>query len=182
MANFFTKIITSLFSNDSKSEIKSETHLENKNDKLLDFEINEEDREKYGWDEVFYATFSDDINKMLMVVDIKTIPINRHYLLQTIVNHSYKLRKEDKYKDICLKYAEQHLKELDEIIPVLLGKGQLPRVTTFQHYSTVLTDEGEFEKAIKVCELAISLGFDDGTKGGYQSRIERINKKKLSVK
>ena len=87
MANFFTKIITSLFSNDSKSETKSEIHLENKNDKLLDFEINEEDREKYGWDEVFYATFSDDINKMLMVVDIKTIPINRHYLLQTIVNN-----------------------------------------------------------------------------------------------
>ena len=116
MPNFFTKIISSFTNKEVKPELKVEIQLENKNmkDDLFDFKIDERDRLKHGWDEVFYATFSDDLNKMLRVVDMKTIPINRHHLLQTIVNHSYKLRKEDKYREMCLKYAEQHLKEFDE--------------------------------------------------------------------
>lgn len=113
---------------------------------------------------------------MLKVVDVKTIPINRHHLLQTIVNHSYKLRDQDKYRDICLKYAEQHLKEFDEIMPILLKNDQPTRVSTFQLYSTVLTEIGDFDNAIKVCEKAISYGLKDGTKGCYLGRIERIKK------
>ncbi len=184
MPNFFTKIISSFTNKEVKPELKVEIQIENKNikDDLFDFKIDERDRLKHGWDEVFYATFSDDLNKMLRVVDMKTIPINRHFLLQTIVNHSYKLRKEDKYREMCLKYAEQHLKEFDEIAPVLLSKNQPTRVSTFQNYSTVLTEIGKFEEAIKVCEMAISYGLNDGTKGNYVGRIEKINKKILSIK
>lgn len=177
MANLFTKILTSLFSNDEKSRTKADVSIENKIDNLFDFEIDEENRLKHGWDEVFYATFSDDLNKMLKVVDVKTTPLNRHFLLQTIVNQTYKLRKADKYRDMCLKYAEQHLNEFDEIIPILLSKGQPTRVSTFQHYSTILTEIEKFENAIKVCEIAISYGLKDGTKGCYLGRIERIKKK-----
>jgi hypothetical protein len=34
-----------------------------------------------------------------------------------------------------------------------------------------------FDAAIHVCELAKSFGLIDGTKGGYDQRIERIRKK-----
>ena len=55
--------------------------------------------------------------------------------------------------------------------------GVLPRVSTFQHYAAVLAERGEFERAVHVCEAAIAFGLHDGTKGGYEGRIERIKKK-----
>jgi hypothetical protein len=145
----------------------------------VDEEINKENSVKYGWDKVFYATSSNNLDKMLSVTELETTPQNRHYLLQSIVAQTYKLRTEEKYKAICIEFSEKHLKEFSVMAPKLTDKNNtgLPRVSTFQHYSTLLTELGEFEKAISVCELAISFGLDDGTKGGYESRIERINKK-----
>ena len=58
----------------------------------------------------------------------------------------------------------------------------LPRVPTFQHYATLLTERGQFERVIQVCESAIGFGLDDGTKGGYKGRIERIKKKAAARK
>ena len=48
---------------------------------------------------------------------------------------------------------------------------------TFQHYATLLTERGEFDRAIQVCESAIGFGLDDETRGGYEGRIERIKKR-----
>ena len=43
--------------------------------------------------------------------------------------------------------------------------GHLPRVPTFQQYSTLLTEDGNFKRAVEICELAISFGLRDGTTG-----------------
>jgi hypothetical protein len=130
-------------------------------------------------DNVFEAWTSGDLSEMLKSVQKKTNPIDRHFLLQNIVNETYKLRKGANHRETCIKYSEIHLAEFPVIAPALkkdLG-GYLPRVTTFQNYATVLTEIGEYEKAIKVCEDANSFGLDDGTKSGYQGRIERIKRK-----
>ena len=166
MKNFIVKIKDALFSKNNEDEKFDEYQIKN------------------GWDEVYNATYSGDLNKMLNATELKTIPKNRHFLLQSIVTETYKLRNEEKYKNICLKFSEIHLEEFSVIAPNLVDKNNtcLPRVSTFQNYATLLTEIGEFEKAIKVCEMAISFGLDDGTKGGYQSRIERINKKIISAK
>lgn len=139
---------------------------------------------KRGLDEVYFALLSNDLNEMLSVSDLYTTPKNRHHLLQCIVTETYKMRKEEKFKNICINFSEKHLEEFSVIAPNLINKYNttLPRVSTFQYYSTLLTELKEFEKAIHVCEIAISFGLDDGTKGGYESRIEKINKKKLSAK
>ncbi|MFP3441697.1 hypothetical protein R0K18_28600, partial [Pantoea sp. SIMBA_133] len=71
------------------------------------------------------------------------------------------------------------IQEFPEIKPALaksLG-GILPRVTTFQKYSTLLTEQNSFDRAVEVCEVAISHGLHDGTKGGFEGRIERIKRK-----
>ena len=113
--------------------------------------INEEkDNNQPEWDEVFYAWTTNDLNKMLKVVDVKTNLVNRHFLLQTIVSETYKLRDQENFKNLCLKYSEIHLLEFPEIAPALkkdMG-GVIPRVTTFQNYATLLTEVEEFEKAI----------------------------------
>src|SRR3972149_1368695 len=111
-------------------------------------------------DDVFRAWTSGNLDEMLKVANIKTNPIDRHFLLQSIITETYKLRKEEKYRKICIVYAGKHLQEFSSIATALkedMG-GTLPRVTTFQNYATILSENGEFEKAIDVCQKAISFG------------------------
>lgn len=130
-------------------------------------------------DEAFQAWTSGDLNEMLRVASTKTNPIDRHFLLQSIVDATYKLRKEDKYRKLCIEYAEKHLQEFPTIAPALKEdmNGDLPRVTTFQYYATVLAEDGNFDKAIAVCEEALKYGLHDNTQSGFEGRIERIKKK-----
>jgi hypothetical protein len=130
-------------------------------------------------DDAFQAWTSGDPDEMLKAAITKTNPIDRHFLLQSIITETYKLRKEEKYRNICIDYAEKHLQEFTSIATALkedMG-GTLPRVTTFQHFATILTENGEYEKAIEVCQKAISFGLHDGTQSGYEGRIARIKKK-----
>lgn len=128
-------------------------------------------------DDVFNAWTSGDLDEMLKAVNTKTNPIDRHFLLQSIVSETYKLRKNKKYRKLCIEHSEKHLKEFGGIAPALKEDiGFLPRIATFQHYATVLTEDGEFEKAIAICKQAMQYGLHDGTKSGYAGRIERIKK------
>ena len=129
-------------------------------------------------DAVFEAWTSGDLGKMLGVTSADTNPIDRHFLLQSIVSLSYKQRAEVKYRKICIEHAEMHIAEFPVLAPALKADldGVLPRVTTFQHYATVLTENGEFNNAIYVCETALKWGLKDGTQSGFQGRIARIRK------
>jgi hypothetical protein len=181
MGNILLSIKDFLFSNNKdKVEEKIQEKIQDKIQDKVEVvkKFTKEERES-GLDEVYFAMLDDDLDKMLSVTELNTIPKNRHYLLQSIVNQSYKLRKEEKYKNICINFSEQHLKEFDAISPYLINKydSTLPRVSTFQNYSTLLTELGEYEKAIDICRKAISYGLKDGTKACYLGRIERIKKK-----
>jgi len=122
-------------------------------------------------DDAFRAWTSGDLDQMLKAVSTKTNPIDRHFLLQSIVNATYKLRKEEQYRKLCIEYAEKHLQEFPSIVPALKEEmgGTLPHVTTFQYYATVLTES--------ICEKALEYGLHDNTKSGFEGRIERIKKK-----
>lgn len=134
-------------------------------------------------DQVFDAWTSRDLTKMRAALNTRTNLVDRHFLLMTLVDESYKLRKEDmEANELCEKVAEQHLEEFPNIKLALEESfgGILPRVTTFQKYATLLTEQGQYRRAVEVCEIAMSYGLHDGTKGGFEGRIERI-KKKASV-
>jgi len=130
-------------------------------------------------DDAFRAWTSGDLDKMLKAASTKTNPIDRHYLLQSIVDETYKLREKEKYRNLCTKYAEMHLKEFPSIAPVLKDEmnGILPRITTFQHYATVLTEDNDYDRAIEICEKALEYGLHDNTISGFEGRIARIKKK-----
>ena len=129
-------------------------------------------------DTTFDAWTSGDLDNMLKVVKNRTTPIDRHFLLQSIVNITYQQRKTKRYRNLCIEYAELYLQEFPTIAPALKEDmdGTLPRITTFQNYAILLTEDGEFEKAISVCKLAILYGLHDNTKSGYEGRIARIKK------
>lgn len=130
-------------------------------------------------DKVFEAWNSGDLSNMLKAVSIKTNPVDRHFLLQTIVEITYKERKEPEMRRTCREIAENHILEFAALAPALkqdMG-GDLPRVSTFQHFAVLLTEDGDYEYAIKVCNTAINYGLHDGTRSGFEGRIEKIKRK-----
>ena len=129
------------------------------------------------------AWLSRDLQSMINALDSKTDDlVDRHFLLMAVVAETYRLRSDPQMADKCLQVAQTHCDEFSSIVGELKAWASesghdLPRVPTFQHYATLLTERGEFDRAIQVCESAIGFGLDDGTKGGYEGRIERIKKK-----
>lgn len=131
-------------------------------------------------DGAFDAWTSGELSNMLKVLNEKTNLVDRHFLLMNIVNQAFKNRKMDsKMRDLCKRISEVHIEEFTGIAPALRKDfdGILPRVSTFQNYATVLTEDGEYERAIRVCQQAMSFGLHDGTQSGYEGRIARIKKK-----
>jgi hypothetical protein len=135
-------------------------------------------------DKVFEAWNSGDLNQMLKAISIKTNPIDRHFLLQTIMEITYKRRKEPQMRKICREIAEKHISEFAALAPALkqdMG-GELPRVSTFQHFATLLSEDGDYEYAIEICDIAINYGLRDGTQSGFEGRIDKIKKRRASQK
>jgi hypothetical protein len=133
------------------------------------------------WSKVREAWLSGDLQRMINALDFKANRLDRHFLLMAIVKETYRKRSDPKMADKCLEVAQIHCEEFSTIVEPLrkdLNRDDtLPRVPTFAFYATLLAERGEFQKAIEVCESAIGFGLDDGTKGGYEGRIERIKKK-----
>lgn len=135
-------------------------------------------------DEAWLAWASADLNRMLEALNTRTNLIDRHFLLMAIVEQTYKQRSDPQMARTCARVAELHLSEFPQIAPALEKEfdGILPRVATFQRYATLLTEQGEFEKAIDVCERALSFGLGDGTRSGFNGRIERIRRRMGKLK
>lgn len=106
-------------------------------------------------------------------------PLTRHRIYQQRVEEAYRQRKSEQGEAMLLHYAAQHLAEFDDIAPALKASngGQLPQVNTFKYYATALSERGRHEEAIAVCQKALAYGLKDGTKTGYQGRLERIQAK-----
>lgn len=140
------------------------------------------DNNPHRSDAAFDAWTSGDLSQMLRALETPTHPVDRHYLLQTIVELTYKERnKAAKMRQLCEKIARIHINEFPLFVQPLLaqnkdsrGIGFLPRISTFQHLATILTENEQFDEARTVCELAIKYDLHDNTQGGFEKRIERI--------
>jgi tetratricopeptide (TPR) repeat protein len=51
------------------------------------------------------------------------------------------------------------------------------RIPSFERLCIIYEKQKEYQKALETCELALSYGLSDNTKGGFSGRIERIKKK-----
>lgn len=130
-------------------------------------------------DSVFAAWTSGDLASMRRELGAKTNLVDRHFLLMNLAQETYRLRSQQDTAGECAGVSEMHLQEFGQIAPALRSEfdGSLPHVPTFQNYATLLTELGDYDRAIWVCELAQYYGLDDGTKSGFAGRIERIKKK-----
>jgi hypothetical protein len=174
------KWITGLFKKDKTEGVLDTNVKESKVEDSQDSEPVYGKSMTIGDDELYEATFlSNDIERKIKATEITTKNImNRILLLQSIVSESYSLRKDEHYLKLCINFSEIYLSEFNKIPSCYLNVDrQFLTAPVFQNYATVLAEIEQFEKAIKVCEMAISYKLEDGTIGGYEGRIERIKKK-----
>jgi len=129
-------------------------------------------------DERREALNSEDIDRKLKQLYKKGDPVDTHFLYLQLIDQAYRHRKEPVMRALFKKLANEEVEKFDSIREQLIKEiSILPRVPTFQYLATIYTEDCEYEKAIEVCEKAIAFGLNDGTKGGYLGRIERIMKK-----
>lgn len=131
-------------------------------------------------DEANFASNSGDLGQMEAAAALKTHRSDRHFLLMSLCRETYRLRTDPEMRVKFLKYARMHVAEY----PFLRGgvKRDLmidaePGAPAFQLLATVLTEDGDFDGAVRICEEAKAFGFEDRTKSGYDGRIARIRKK-----
>lgn len=122
------------------------------------------------------------LDQILRELDDKSHGLERHDYLSKVVEEAYKERAHKSTAKILEYIAELHIKEFPKIRPVLkkATNGALPRVPTFQKYAMFLTEKGDYQRAIEVCQSAIEHGLSDGTKGDFPERIKRIHKKQTA--
>lgn len=93
----------------------------------------------------------------------------KHAYLNELIEVLYKQRENDEYIEKCkLRCLEDmHLisnKKVDDKEPV-----------SFKRLAIILESEGNVNEALKVSKDALSLGLHDGTKTGYEGRIQKLS-------
>ena len=105
--------------------------------------------------------------------------VYQHLTLNGLVKLYFKMRdKWDGAYDKCLYYCHEDLKVIfsDAFIKEE-GRSGLPHCPSIERLEIDYEKKGQFGEAIALCEKAISLGFSDSTKGGFQGRIDKLRKK-----
>lgn len=120
---------------------------------------------------------SEEILKTLK--NIKS-PWERHLAYIRRLDPVYKKRALDqKTHDLAKDLAQAYFEEFSELKEAVFEElGEEPKVVViFKQLAILFEEDQEYENAIHVCRKAILLGLADGTKTGYEGRLERLNKK-----
>ncbi len=107
-------------------------------------------------------------------------PWERHMIYVRCLDITYKKRAGDQtMHDLAKHWAIEYIKEFPKLKAVVFEHlGDAPKlVSVFKQLAILFEEDREFEKALDVCKNAIENGLDDGTKTGYEGRVERLNKK-----
>lgn len=129
------------------------------------------------------SLYADNLEEMLIQLYMPGRARDTHFLYQRIAEITYKKRSDPQMRELFKKTAAEHISKFKSFIPsiselFMTSEGPAPISSpTFIWLATVFTEDGEYDRAIEVCNKAISLGLHDGTKGDYQGRIEKIMKK-----
>ena len=105
--------------------------------------------------------------------------IDAHFFLQAAAECYYKQRDiRDDALDLCIRYCQRDVELFPRYrVPMEKEYGEIPRITTFQKLAVIYEKQKMYDKALEICQMALSYGLTDSTKGGYAGRIEKIQKK-----
>lgn len=102
-------------------------------------------------------------------------PEKKHDILNELIDVYYKQRmeREDAISK-CIAICQKDI----ELAPHIVQKKK--DIASFKRLAIILENEQKYEDAIKISELAMVYGLTDGTKGGYEGRIEKLKTKLIS--
>lgn len=101
--------------------------------------------------------------------DKKTI----HELNSKLIDVLYKQRSEK--EDALDKCVETCLSDIQLVQKMKTIKNK--EVASFKRLAIIYEQKSQYDDAIKISEVALKHGISDGTKGGFQSRIEKLKSK-----
>jgi tetratricopeptide (TPR) repeat protein len=137
----------------------------------------------------------------------KTNHIDLHFTYNHLIDLCYKRRDEGpKWIERCINYCLEDIKifpefkkeYLEEEKARMLKLANSPftnkkerkkylkeaeavtfnlRVPSFQRLAIIYDNQGRYAEAIEICQLALDYGLQDGTKVGFEGRIEKLRKK-----
>jgi len=115
--------------------------------------------------------------KALKAKDDNTI--DRHFTYNTLIQLYYKLRNEKKDTlGKCIHYCNEDIKRLSEFLEAYKKEyGDIPQCPSIIQLAIIYEKNGEFQKAIDLCNFAVRLGLKDGTKQGFEGRKVKLEKK-----
>lgn len=127
-------------------------------------------------------------------------PIDLHFIYNDYIDLYYKRRDEgEQWIDKCIgfckrdielfpKFKEAWIEEKKRILEFCYKSGTISyeelnepidfilSIPSFKRLAIIYEKRKLYDKAIEICKLAISYNLDDGTKGGFESRIKKLQK------
>ncbi|WP_102693983.1 tetratricopeptide repeat protein [Rummeliibacillus pycnus] len=97
--------------------------------------------------------------------------VAQHLIKQDLAEKYYQLKQFDK----CEEYCKKDIAEIDKYINDKIFKGAT--VYSFKRLAILYEKQERYNEAIEVCELAMKYNQIDGTKGSYESRLSKLQKK-----
>lgn len=106
--------------------------------------------------------------------------IDQHFYLLNATEGYYRQKK---VRDDALALAEKYALMDVALFPKYMEQlkkamgGTLPKIPAFVQLSLIYEQMGKYQEAIDICRQALKYGLQDESYGGYQGRIEKIQKK-----
>lgn len=99
----------------------------------------------------------------------------KHIILTELIDVFYKQRMErEDAIDKCIHFCKKDM----ELAPKIIDKKK--DIPSFKRLAIIFENEKKYNDAIQVSEMALKYGLNDGTKGGYEGRIEKLKTKLTS--
>lgn len=126
------------------------------------------------------AVSSGEVDKMTAILEKTDDPLLRDTLYGHIAGIYYRQRSDSDSRRDFYEYAGRHIEEINTIIEAMEkeGKERPDRVETFKMIAITMEEDECYNEAIEVSKKALSLGFKDGTRTGFEGRISRLEKKR----
>ncbi|MFO7966780.1 MAG: tetratricopeptide repeat protein [Archaeoglobaceae archaeon] len=106
-------------------------------------------------------------------------PMDRHFVYNSLIDLYYKKRDSSDAIEKCIKYCLEDIKYFEDFKKAWEREfgDELPRIPSFERLAIIYEKQGKFEEAIEICQMALKLGLKSSRKGGFEGRINKLQKK-----
>jgi hypothetical protein len=109
-------------------------------------------------------------------------PLERHRIYTQGIDLAYREKNsgDSAMRKKAKSFAQSYVGEFHRFKDVVFKDlGDSRNVTVFKQLAILYEDDQEYDKALSLCNQALLLDLKDGTKTGYQGRIDRLKKKMM---